>query len=116
MKIRFLALAAAAALALPAQAQDTPAKPAAKPAAGPVVTVNGTAIPRARLEYLMRQQAERGADNEQARRGARRPINSETGEGGGGAGTAKKQRAAAAGNGAPGIMAENVSATTANQA
>ena len=73
MRSRILALAAAATLALPALAQQAPAKPAAKPAAkaaasGTVATVNGTAIPRARLEYLMRQQLQRGApDNEQTR-------------------------------------------------
>ena len=66
MKSRILAIAAAASLALPALAQQTGA---AKPsAAGPVATVNGTAIPRARLEYLMRQQLQRGApDNDQTR-------------------------------------------------
>jgi peptidyl-prolyl cis-trans isomerase C len=84
MKPHLLALAAAAALALPAQAQDTPAKPAAKaartagvkPAAGaPVATVNGTAIPRARLEHLLRQQAARGApDNEQTRAAVREDL------------------------------------------
>ncbi|HEX9182511.1 MAG TPA: peptidylprolyl isomerase [Burkholderiales bacterium] len=81
MRTRLLAVAAAAALALPAQAQDPAAKPAApaakdaaaKPAAkpsatGPVATVNGTAIPRARLDFLVRQQTSRGApDNEQTR-------------------------------------------------
>jgi peptidyl-prolyl cis-trans isomerase C len=69
MKSAFLAFAAAASLALPAFAQQAGAKPAAKPAAsGPVATVNGTAIPRARLEYLVRQQLQRGApDNEQTR-------------------------------------------------
>ena len=87
MKMHLLAVAAAAALALPAQAQDTAAKPApakdaaakpaakppAKPAAtGPVATVNGTAIPRARLDYIVRQQAQRGApDNEQTRAAVR---------------------------------------------
>ncbi|HET9735113.1 MAG TPA: peptidylprolyl isomerase [Burkholderiales bacterium] len=89
MKRHLLAVAAAAALALPAQAQDsaakpaaapeskTPAKAAAKPGAkpattGPVATVNGTAIPRARLDYLVRQQAQRGApDNEQTRAAVR---------------------------------------------
>jgi peptidyl-prolyl cis-trans isomerase C len=76
MRIPLLALAAAAALALPAQAQDTTAKPAAKaagtaagtagakPAAGPVATVNGTAIARARLDFVLRQQAARGAARE----------------------------------------------------
>jgi peptidyl-prolyl cis-trans isomerase C len=97
MRIHLLAVAAAAALALPVQAQDTAAKPAAAPdakpaaapeakpatkaaakpaakpaATGPVATVNGTAIPRARLDYLVRQQAARGApDNEQTRTAAR---------------------------------------------
>lgn len=89
MKKHLLAVAAAAALALPAQAQDTAAKPAATPeakpaakaaakpaakpaATGPVATVNGTAIPRARLDYLVRQQAQRGApDNEQTRTAVR---------------------------------------------
>ncbi|MGH8720819.1 MAG: hypothetical protein ACREU4_02465, partial [Burkholderiales bacterium] len=65
MKLRILALAAAASFALPALAQQAGAKPAAS---GPVATVNGTAIPRARLDYLMRQQLQRGApDNEQTR-------------------------------------------------
>lgn len=69
MKLQLIAFAAAASLALPALAQQGGAKPAAKPAAaGPVATVNGTAIPRARLDYLMRQQLQRGApDNEQTR-------------------------------------------------
>lgn len=68
MTSRILALAAAAALALPALAQQPADKPKTKPAAGPVATVNGTAIPQARLEYLMRQQVQRGApDNEQTR-------------------------------------------------
>lgn len=75
MRIRLLLLATCAALALPAlaqQAQQAPEKPAAKPApqpaAGPVATVNGTAIPRARLDFLVRQQVQRGApDNEQTR-------------------------------------------------
>jgi peptidyl-prolyl cis-trans isomerase C len=69
MNLRFLAFVAAASLALPALAQQAGAKPAAKPAAtGPVATVNGAAIPRARLDYLMRQQLQRGApDNEQTR-------------------------------------------------
>ena len=69
MKSRILAFAAAVSLALPALAQQAGAKPAAKPSAsGPVATVNGTAIPRARLDYLMRQQLQRGApDNEQTR-------------------------------------------------
>jgi peptidyl-prolyl cis-trans isomerase C len=66
MKSRILVLAAAAGFALPALAQQAGA---AKPsAAGPVATVNGTAIPHARLEYLLRQQVQRGhPDNEQTR-------------------------------------------------
>jgi peptidyl-prolyl cis-trans isomerase C len=69
MKFRILAFAAATSLALPVLAQQAGAKPAATPAAsGPVATVNGTAIPRARLELLLRQQVQRGApDNEQTR-------------------------------------------------
>ena len=65
MRSRFLVLAAlAVGLSAPALAQ-APAKPAAS---GPVATVNGAVIPRARLEYLMRQQVQRGApDNEQTR-------------------------------------------------
>jgi len=83
MRTPLLALAAAAVLALPAQAQDTPAKPAAKaagpaaakPAAGPVATVNGTVIPRTRLDFVLRQQAARGApDNEQTRTAAREDL------------------------------------------
>jgi peptidyl-prolyl cis-trans isomerase C len=73
MTLRILAIAAAAALAFPAAAQQGAAKPPAKPAAaGPVATVNGTAIPRARLEYLMHQQLQRGApDNESTRAAVR---------------------------------------------
>lgn len=48
-----------------------PAKPATAPAAaltGPLATVNGVAIPRQRLELVVRQQVTRGAtDNEQLR-------------------------------------------------
>ena len=102
MRTPLLALAAAAALALPAQAQDTTAKPApkaagtaaAKPAAGPVATVNGTAIARARLDFVLRQQAARGApDNEQTRAAAREDlINREiVAQEAARAGTAKKQ-------------------------
>ena len=52
-------------LALPQQ----PAKPAAAAAKeGPLATVNGTPIPRQRLELVVRQQTARGApDNEQLR-------------------------------------------------
>ncbi|MGD9953489.1 MAG: peptidylprolyl isomerase [Burkholderiales bacterium] len=68
MTSRILALAAAALLAQPALAQQPAAKPKAKPAADAVATVNGTAIPQARMEYLMRQQVQRGApDNDQTR-------------------------------------------------
>jgi peptidyl-prolyl cis-trans isomerase C len=79
MKTRFLALAAAAALALPAlgQSPDKPpaAKPAAKGAAGPVATVNGTAIPRARMDFMLRQQVARGApENEQTRAAVREDL------------------------------------------
>jgi len=67
MTIRIPAIAVLMALALPAAAQQ-PAKPAAKAAAETVATVNGKAIPRARLDYLMRQQVQRGApDNERTR-------------------------------------------------
>jgi peptidyl-prolyl cis-trans isomerase C len=83
MNLRMLALAllTAPALAL-AQTEPLPGKPpakkaaepkpaakgAAKPAAGAVATVNGTAIPRSRLDMMMKQQASRGGqDNEQMR-------------------------------------------------
>ncbi|HVP08833.1 MAG TPA: peptidylprolyl isomerase [Burkholderiales bacterium] len=72
MKSRIIALA----LCLPALAlaqqlpTKEPAKPAAKsaPATGPVATVNGQAIPRDRLEALMRQQAARGMPDSDALR------------------------------------------------
>ena len=71
MTSRILAIAAAAALAFPAAAQQEAAKPAAKPAASaPVATVNGTAIPRARLDYLMRQQMQRGGQDDERTRTA----------------------------------------------
>ena len=68
MKNRILFLA----LCLPmfAFAQQLPTKEPAKPAAaparpvpatGPVATVNGTTIPRARLDMVVRQQTQRGA-------------------------------------------------------
>jgi peptidyl-prolyl cis-trans isomerase C len=83
MKLRVLAFVVltAPALAL-AQTEPLPGKPpakkaaepkpaakgAAKPAAGAVATVNGTAIPRSRLDMMMKQQASRGGqDNEQMR-------------------------------------------------
>ena len=76
MTSRVLAFAVAASLALPALAQQAPAKPATKPpAAGPVATVNGTAIPQARLEHILRQQMQRGApDNEQTRAAVREDL------------------------------------------
>jgi len=88
MNLRLLAAAALAAPALalaqaPAPssapaADEKPAaqKPAAKPAgkaaaksaSGTVATVNGTAIPRSRLELMVRQQSARGGqDNDQMR-------------------------------------------------
>jgi len=69
---RILAIAAVAAIALPAAAQQAASKPEAKPAAGPVATVNGTPIPRARLDYLVRQRVQRGAPDDQRTREAMR--------------------------------------------
>lgn len=67
MTLRILVIAAAAALAFPAAAQQAKDKPAAKPAAkapaGPVATVNGTKIPQSRLDYVLQQQMQRGAPN-----------------------------------------------------
>jgi peptidyl-prolyl cis-trans isomerase C len=95
MKSRLLALAAAASLALPALAQQAADKPpATAPAAGAVATVNGVAIPRARMDYLLRQQLARGApDNEQTRAAVREDlINREVvGQAAAHAGTAKKR-------------------------
>lgn len=60
-----LALPAVAFAQLPAKA---PAKPAAAASTGPVATVNGVAIPRHRLDTIIRLQRERGApDSEQLR-------------------------------------------------
>ena len=81
MRLRIVAAAALAAPALAlAQAQPgekpaakpaakAPAKPAAKGAAGgPVATVNGVAVPRSRLDVMVRQQTSRGGqDSEQLR-------------------------------------------------
>lgn len=74
---RLLCAASVAAFVLPlqalAQAQlptKEPAKPAAAPASrdGPVATVNGVAIPRQRVDFIVRQQTQRGAqDSEQLR-------------------------------------------------
>jgi peptidyl-prolyl cis-trans isomerase C len=71
-----LRVAAATVLAIPAlayaQAQQLPTRePAAKPAApaaparsdGPVATVNGVAIPRQRIDFIMKQQTARGAQD-----------------------------------------------------
>jgi peptidyl-prolyl cis-trans isomerase C len=75
MKRQILALALALLLPAltsgPAFAQQ-PAKPAAT---GPVATVNGVAIPRQRLEVIVRQQTARGApDNEQLRAQVREAL------------------------------------------
>ena len=76
MKIRMLAVALLAAPALvlaqaePKDGAKPAATPAAKPAAkaGAVATVNGVAVPRSRMEFMMQQQAARGtADNDQTR-------------------------------------------------
>lgn len=98
MNFRLLALAAAVALALPALAQQAPDKPGAKPAAksagGTVATVNGTAIPRSRLDYMVRQQVARGAQNNDQTRNAVREdlINRElVAQAAARSGTAKRQ-------------------------
>jgi peptidyl-prolyl cis-trans isomerase C len=58
------------------KAAEKAAKPAAKPAAGkPIVTVNGVVVPQARADFLMQQQAQRGApDNEQMRGAVREEL------------------------------------------
>src|SRR5260221_14745596 len=67
MKYRLLA-AAALAVPLLASAQVAKDKPAAKGATGPIATVNGVGISRARGEFLLNQQMARGApDNDQTR-------------------------------------------------
>ncbi len=48
-------------------AAKTPAKPAARP--GAVATVNGVAVPQARAEYLLQQQIQRGATDDERMRG-----------------------------------------------
>jgi peptidyl-prolyl cis-trans isomerase C len=60
----------------PEKAAEKAAKPAAKPAAGkPIATVNGVAVPQARADFLMQQQAQRGApDNEQMRGAVREEL------------------------------------------
>ena len=57
--------------------KEKAAKPAAKPAAkgGNIATVNGVAVPQARAEFMMQQQAQRGApDNEQMRKAVREEL------------------------------------------
>ncbi|HZQ75647.1 MAG TPA: peptidylprolyl isomerase [Burkholderiales bacterium] len=66
-------LLAAGALALPllAAAQNAPA-PQPVPKEGPIAKVNGVAVPRARLDFMMQQQHARGApDNDQTRAAVR---------------------------------------------
>ena len=84
----FFALALLASLAVPGLAlaqlpskepAKAPAKPAAAPAGvpatGPIATVNGVAIPRSRLESVIKQQVARGAkDNDQLRAGVREAL------------------------------------------
>jgi peptidyl-prolyl cis-trans isomerase C len=54
-----------------AEKSEKAAKPAAKPAAGkPIATVNGVAVPQARADFLMQQQAQRGAPDTEQMRGA----------------------------------------------
>ena len=48
-------------------AAKAPAKPAARP--GAVATVNGVAVPQARAEYLLQQQIQRGAADDERMRG-----------------------------------------------
>jgi peptidyl-prolyl cis-trans isomerase C len=48
-------------------AAKAPAKPAAR--AGAVATVNGVAVPQARAEYLLQQQLQRGATDDERMRG-----------------------------------------------
>lgn len=57
-------------------AKAAPAKPAAGAAkGGPVATVNGVAVPQARADFLMQQQQQRGApDNEQMRSAVREEL------------------------------------------
>ena len=53
------------------KAAEKAAKPAAKPAAGkPIATVNGVVVPQARADFLMQQQAQRGAPDTEQMRGA----------------------------------------------
>jgi peptidyl-prolyl cis-trans isomerase C len=70
MNIRILvaALVAVPAFALAQAPEKDAAKPAAKPKAGAVATVNGVAVPQARLDTLMQQQVARGAPNNEQMR------------------------------------------------
>jgi peptidyl-prolyl cis-trans isomerase C len=53
------------------KAPEKAAKPAAKPAAvKPIATVNGVVVPQARADFLMQQQAQRGAPDTEQMRGA----------------------------------------------
>ncbi|MGE0874635.1 MAG: peptidylprolyl isomerase [Burkholderiales bacterium] len=75
MKLSHLALAVALCLPLAATAQPTlptkaPARPAAPTVKDPVATVNGVAIPKARSDALVRQQAQRGQADSADLRGA----------------------------------------------
>jgi peptidyl-prolyl cis-trans isomerase C len=76
MKLTILALLAALPLVAGAQEAKPAAKAAPKPAAkGAVATVNGTAIPQSRLEFMVQQQKGRGApDNEQTRNAVREDL------------------------------------------
>jgi peptidyl-prolyl cis-trans isomerase C len=59
------------------KAPEKAAKPAAKPAAkgGNIATVNGVPVPQARADFLMQQQAQRGApDTEQMRSAVREEL------------------------------------------
>jgi peptidyl-prolyl cis-trans isomerase C len=63
----------------PAKPAAAPAKPAPVPATGPVATVNGQAIPRERLNAVVRQNVSRGAQDSEALRAQAREalINNE---------------------------------------
>ena len=77
MKIRILAtlLAAAPALALAQSAAKDTTKPAAAAGKEAVATVNGVAVPRSRLEFMLQQQAARGAPaNDQTRAAVREEL------------------------------------------
>jgi peptidyl-prolyl cis-trans isomerase C len=52
------------------KAPEKAAKPAAKPAGKPIATVNGVGVPQARADFLMQQQAQRGAPDTEQMRGA----------------------------------------------